>query len=251
VTDDLLGWFSSLPGTLLVRQEQQLLATILPDLFGYHIVQLGCHHPESLIQSSRISHQLCVQLNVDEQPPGALICAEHALSLAANAIDVMLVPHVLEYADDARRVLREAERVLIGEGHIVVIGFNPWSSFGLWALLRRWRGRAPWNGHLFSVARIKDWLQVLGFDIISVTRAGYRPPLERPALNRRLEFLEKLGAYCWPILGNAYVVVAKKRVEGVTPLKASWRQRRRVLAGGMAEPSTRQHQSGGEGPQNG
>ena len=239
VANDLSTWFRCRPGCLLTRQEQQLLAGILPDLFGYHIVQLGCHHLDDLVASSRISHQLRVELGARAGQNADLYCAEDALPLAANAIDVLVLPHVIEFADDARRVLREAERVLIGEGHIVLLAFNPWSVFGLWSLLRRWQGHAPWSAHLIGIARVKDWLQVLGFDIVLVARAGYRPPLSHKGMNRRLEFLEKLGAFCWPALGNVYLVVGKKRVEGITPLKASWRQRRRSLSGSVAEPSAR------------
>jgi hypothetical protein len=141
--------------------------------------------------------------------------------------------------------------VLIGEGHVVVVGFNPWSWYGVWSLARRWQGRAPWNGHLVSVARLKDWLQLLGFDIVHVRHAGFRPPMRSPRLNRYTAFFERLGAYCCPPLGGVFVVVGKKRVEGVTPLRVSWRQRRRGLAGGMVEPSTRGYggwADGGQGP---
>ena len=81
---------------------------------------------------------------------------------------------------------------------------------------------------------------MLGFDIVQVARAGFRPPLRRARLARYSAFVERLGAFCWPACGNVYLVVGKKRVEAVTPLRVSWRQRRRLLAGGVIEPSTRQ-----------
>ncbi len=246
-TAALAEWFRQEPGSLLAEYERHILGNILPDLFGYHIVQLGCHHEEDLVASSRISHHVRVELGARTDRQADVLCTEDAVPLAAGTIDVLVLPHVLEFADDPRRVLREAERVLIGEGHIVIIAFNPVSAFGSCALLRRWQGRAPWNAHLITAARVKDWLQLLGFDIVQVARAGYRPPLARPRLNRRLAFLEKLGAYCWPALANVCVVVGKKRVEGVTPLKATWRQRRRVLAGSVAEPSARSRGAHGAG----
>ncbi len=239
VITELSAWFRCAPGSLLAALEQHLLAAILPDLFGYHVVQLGCHHAEDLLDSSRISHQLRIDLGERRDASVHLHCVEDALPLASNAVDVMVLPHVLEFASDPRRVLREAERVLIGEGHIVVLVFNPWSCFGAQALARRWQGRAPWNGHFIGATRVKDWLQLLGFDIVHFARAGYRPALRHAGLNRRLEFIERLGAYCWPIFGNVYLVVGKKRVEGITPLKASWRQRRSLVAGSVAEPSAR------------
>ncbi len=235
----LHDWFRREPGSIVAAVEHRLLGRILPDLFGYHIVQLGCHHTEGLIASSRISHRILVDLSDEPDADMQMQCQDDALPIAAGAIDVLVLPHVLEFAGDPRRVLREAERVLIGEGHIVVLGFNPWSFHGLWSLLGRWRRHAPWSGNFISAARVKDWLALLGFDIVYFSRASFRPPMHRSAFNRRFEFIENLGAFCWPGLGNVYLVVGKKRVEGITPLKVSWRQRRRLVSGGVIEPTTR------------
>lgn len=235
----LEAWFSSAAGRRFADLEQHLLNGALPDLFGYHIVQLGRHLPVDLLDASRISHRVVVDVGAGADGGTSLRCAEDALPFGAGLIDVLVLPHVLEFTDDPRRVLREAERVLIGEGHLVVLGFNPWSWYGPWSLARRWQGRAPWNGHYVSVPRLKDWLQLLGFDIVQVRHAGFRPPMRSPRLDRCTAFVERLAAYCCPPLGGVYLVVGKKRVEGVTPLRVSWRQRRRVLAGGMVEPSTR------------
>ena len=232
-------WFECEPGSIVAAAEIRLLRRILPDLFGYHIVQLGCHYTEGLITSSRISHQIVVELSHANHPDAQLRCVGDALPIAASAIDVLVLPHVLEFSKDSRRVLREAERVLIGEGHLVILGFNPWSFHGLWSLLWRWRRRAPWCGSFIGATRLKDWLQLLGFDIVHFSRASFRPSINRAGLNKRLEFVENLGAFCWPVFSNIYLVVGKKRVEGITPLKVSWRQRRRVVAGGMVEPTTR------------
>lgn len=236
-------WFATEPGSLIAELELRLLGRILPDLFGYHLVQLGCHHADELVDSSRISHR--VRVAIGHEPAGGsdMHCHDDALPIAAGSVDVLVLPHVLEFAADPRRVLREAERVLIGEGHIVVLGFNPWSLHGLWSLAWRWQERAPWSGRFVSVARVTDWLQLLGFDIVHCARGSFRPPSRNTRLNRRFEFLEKLGGYCWPVFGNVYLVVGKKRVEGITPLKVTWRQRRRVVAG-VVEPTIRESTHG-------
>ena len=234
----LRAWFKTPPGTLIADVERRLLGRFLPDLFGFHLVQLGCHHLDGLLDGSRISHKVHIDLGHTLNVKADLHCIEDALPLAPNSIDVVVLPHVLEYTVDAHRVLRETERVLIGEGHLVILGFNPWSWFGLWSLVTRWQGRAPWLGHFVGTARVKDWLKLLGFDILHVERHSFRPPMRSERVNRHLAFLEGLGALCWPLLGNGYVIVARKRVEGLTPLRASWRQRRRLVAGSVIEPST-------------
>ncbi len=235
----LRGWFETAPGKLIADIERRLLGRFLPDLFGFHLVQLGCHHVDGLLDGSRVSHKVRIDLGHALNVKADMHCIEDALPLAPNSVDVIVLPHVLEYAVDARRVLRETERVLIGEGHLVILGFNPWSWFGLWSLTTRWRGLAPWYGRFIGTARINDWLKLLGFDILHVERHSFRPPFRAQSINRRLELLERLGAFCWPLLGNVYIVVARKRVEGLTPLRASWRQRRRLVASSVVEPSTR------------
>lgn len=238
-TAQMEAWLRDEPGSIIAQAEQRLMAHVLPDLFGYHLVQLGCHHRDDLVESSRISHRVRIELGMDASPGASMRCRSDALPLATGSVDVLVLPHVLEFAPDPRRVLREAERVLIGEGHIAILGFSPWSLYGAVALLRRWQERAPWSAHLIAAARVKDWLQLLGFDIVHCLRASFRPPTRRVGVNRRLEFLEQLGGYCWPVLGNVYLVVGKKRVEGITPLKVDWKARRRVVAG-LVEPTTRE-----------
>jgi len=242
---ELRSWFHGEPGARVATEEHRLLGYILPDLFGYHIVQLGCCHMEDLIASSRVSHGVTIDTDKQGAATAHLRCQGDALPLAAASIDVLVLPHILEFSADPKPILREVARVLIGEGHIVVLGFNPWSFHGLWSLLWRWQGRAPWNGKFISASRVKDWLQILGFDIVNFSRASFLPPLRRAGLNRRLQFIENLGSSCWPYFGNVYLLVGKKRVEGITPLKVGWRQRRRVVSNGVAEPTARDMSRGG------
>lgn len=243
VAGQLRSWFTSAAGRDIRDAELELAAVILPNLFGYHIAQLGNHVSAEFISTTRISHSLLIASGSGDAQLGDVVGCCDALPLAANSIDVLVVPHILEFALEPHAVLREAERVLIGEGHIVIAGFNPWSLCGLWRVLARWRGRPPWSGQFLSASRIKDWLKLLGFEIEFLRKTSFRPPLAKQSISNKLGFLEQLGSYCWPLFGNVYIVVAKKRVTAVTPLKSSWQTRRRMIAGGVAEPTTRAHEN--------
>lgn len=236
----LRRWFTSVPGQLVCEAETPVVRQSLPNLFGYHIVQLGRLDDAELLDASRIPHRVVADVDDDRAQAGVqLVCHPAALPLAADSIDVLVLPHVLEFEDDPYQVLREAERVLIAEGHVIVTGFNPWSLWGLWRLLLAWRGDPPWCGRFFGLTRAKEWLQLLGFDIVGARTALFRPPLRRPRLLRRLAFMEKLGAYGWPRLGGVYCLVGKKRLIPMTPIRARWKTRRRLIAGGLAEPTAR------------
>lgn len=237
----LEDWFRSPAGRCLLEAEQAQMERVLPNLFGYYVVQLGDPGGMDLLASSRIATRFRLHIDPHNGPPGddRPVCLDEALPVATDSVDVMVLPHVLEFAADPHQVLREAGRVLIGEGHLVVLGFNPWSLWGLWRAALAWRDNPPWSGRFLGPSRVKDWLRLLGFDIEHGWCFHFRPPLRSAAMAARLGFMEKLGRYCWPYFGGAYMLVARKRVIPLTPIRARWKARRRLLSAGVAEPTTR------------
>jgi SAM-dependent methyltransferase len=239
----LRSWYGSSLGRLLEQAERELLDDILPGLFGYHVLQVGASCATTLLDASPIHHRLLI--DDDPEAPCCGIAARAAeLPVAGDSVDVVVLHHVLEFADDPHQALREVERILIPEGTVVIVGFNPYSSWGLRGWIRRRRGDAPWCGHFLSAPRVRDWLALLGFDVSHSHARVYRPPLQRPALMRRLAFLEQWGHRWWQPLGGIYVLVARKRVIPVTPLRPRWSRRRRLVSTGLAEPTSRSGSSG-------
>ena len=49
---------------------------------------------------------------------------------------------------------------------LVVLGFNPLSIIGLRRAFKHRTASAPWCGTYFGAARLRDWLTLLGFDIV-------------------------------------------------------------------------------------
>lgn len=235
-------WFDQSLGRHLIDLERQHLARVLPNLFGYHVVQMGHAGSGDLLESSCIQHKVIARLDdgTAREAGTALVCSAESLPLAADSLDVVVLPHVLEFSTNPHKVLREAERVLIGEGHLVLIGFNPWSLWGLWRQFLCWRDEPPWCGHFYGLSRIRDWLSLLDLELVRTERFSYRPPLRNARLMGRMWHLELLGRHLWPWLGGVYLLVAKKRVIPLTPLRMRWRARRSMIATGMAEPSARE-----------
>lgn len=239
IRQELRAWYNRPVGQLLLEQERRCLDEILPTLFGYHVVQIGCLLGDDLLAASRISHRILLDPDGGGETlrPGAYAYPD-AVPIATDSVDVVLLPHTLEFERDPHQILREVERMLIPEGYVVVLGFNPWSLWGLWRLARGRKGNAPWCGDFLSMTRIKDWLALLGFDVVKEERYFFRPPLRRRALMKKLKFMERLGQRLWPRLAGGYLLVAQKRVATITPIKPRWQPRRRLL-GELARPSTR------------
>jgi len=240
----LRQWYGAPLGQMLLQQEQELMGEVLPGLFGYHLLQLGNAVGEGLLSASRISHRMVM---VDGQPLAGvgseyieyLRGSAAQLPLASDSLDVVLLPHLLEFEVNPHQVLREVERVLIPEGHLVILGFNPFSPFGLRRMLQGWRDEAPWSGHFYTPLRLKDWLSLLGFDTVLLRHYFHRPPLQHGPTMARLIPMEAWGKRLWSPLGGAYMLLAKKRVATLTPIKPRWRSARRLITVGLTEPTAR------------
>lgn len=229
-------WFRREPGLTLARCESDWLREVSCNLFGYHLLQIGGLGEQDNLCESRIKHRIIVH----EQAPGLeavswLRAEPGSLPIASESIDLVVLPHVLDFHPNPHGVLREVERVLIPEGHVIVLGFNPWSLSGLWRVALGWRGRIPWCGRFRGVVRIKDWLALLGFDSLRCEGLCFRPPLKHTGVMDKLRFLENLGEKYWPVFGGVYGILARKRVETLTPIKPRWRARRR-LVGPLTQP---------------
>lgn len=215
------AWLRHPVGARVLAAEQARLAEILPNLFGYYLLQAGgWGRHTALCDDSRIRRRFVMDTNLKHDPD--LVAQADAMPVLSDSIDVVVLPHTLELADEPHRVLRETERVLIGDGHVVVLGFNPWSTWGLWRLFLRGRG-VPWSGRFLSERTLCDWLALLGFDVVAVYRHSYALPVRLGWLDQLLERAAQRG---WPLPAGAYVLVARKRTVPLTPLRPRWRPAR-------------------------
>ena len=233
------AWLKGETGSVLAGYEKEKLERILPGLFGYHIAQIGCFDGGVVDSAGRIRNKIKLRLDDDGFPHDTCALAANAafLPFAAHSIDVVVMPHVLEYVSDPGVVMNEVERVLVEDGRVIITGFSPWSLWGLWRFNPAVRKQPPWNGRFHGTAKLRRWLSMLGFKVLEVDRFLFRPPCRRRNLLRRLLFLEKPGATCWPFPGAAYVMVAQKRRAPLSPVKPSWRKRI-LLSGASAGPAT-------------
>jgi SAM-dependent methyltransferase len=222
----LAEWFATPLGRYVLGREQAYFDRTVADIFGYYALQVGL--PEcAFLTQSRIPS--CWTLDYD--PPATLIADPHYLPFPENTFDLMVLPHALEFTDDPHLMLREAYRAIRPEGQIVIAGFNPFSLFGA----KRYFGRGqtpPWNGNFIALYRLKDWLTLLGFDVVGGRLDAYVPPFAKEKWLNRFAFAEKTGDRWWPIGGGVYFLRATKRIAGIrvlTPAKER-RERRKALA---------------------
>lgn len=237
----LARWFDEMPGSLLLEREQACLEPLLSRLFGYYLVQVGSPvlQAESLA-GSRIKCRVLIAPEKPDNPPAGWVCGDpRRLPVATDSVDAVLLQHTLDFCADPHQVLREADRVLIPEGRLIVLGFNPWSLWGLGRLIGKRSGRVPWCGRFLSQYRVQDWLALLGFDMERAESLMFLPPLRQRMLMERLRFLERLGKNWWPLLSGVYMIQAVKRVSTLTAIKPTWKLRPAILSGRIIEPTAR------------
>jgi SAM-dependent methyltransferase len=232
-------WLESAAGIYLLEKEQALFDTALFDLFGFNAVQMG-FEKVNLLRNSRVPHRLIASSQVGTN--GHLYCTDDFLPFAEMSLDVLLLPHRLEFSARAHQTLREAARVLMPEGHLLITGFNPWSAWGVKALTKKiWHklnnSKAkpaqtlvdyPWNAQMIRLSRLKDWLALLGLEVVLVEMTCHAPPFHQEHWLRKCGWLDILGVQYLRRLGldrfgGVYFLVAKKRVTSMTPLKPKWK----------------------------
>jgi SAM-dependent methyltransferase len=268
----LAPWLKTPPGRYLLAWEQAQLDRCVADMFGFHALQLGLPELDAL-RANRMPHRW---LAVDQQAPAMdsmpapevpsdsdstlpapttraimLQCDFDALPFDSQSLDLIVLPHSLELARDPHLALREVERVLVPEGRVVIIGFNPGS---LWALRQR-LGRMvrgiglrvghplfmPSQGDFIGYWRMRDWLRLLSFEVEEGRFGCYRPPLSSDPWLARFEWMERTGDRWWPVLGAVYQLVAVKRVRGMRLVGLVRRQRLATKAAPAVVSSHRNH----------
>lgn len=233
-------WLQSSLGKALLLQEARVVEESLDGLFGEHCLQLGAWGPTNhFLRFARTQRSASI-VEPHSAPGGdsfSAIGKMHRLPVESESVDVVLLPHTLDYSDDrAQAVLREAERVLRPHGHLLILGFKPGGLWGLRRLIPG-AGMPPGVGRLISDRRLSDWLQLLDMRIHGVTRYFFRWPLPGNK-GSTSQVWEGRGQRFWPELAACYMLSAQKRVVTLTPMKKPWRTRPKVV-GGIVEPTTR------------
>lgn len=219
---------------------------MLRKLYGPVAVQYGSLEFSNYLQSSnaiRRFHSPNQQPCSEARPlSGCLLYSlPEFMPFGARSVNMLILPHVLEFSENPHQILRESARVLVPEGHLVLICFNPTSLWGIRRSFGDWLSQnppAPWRGRFFRLTRVKDWLSLLGFEVVSGSSVYFQPPIKSPGLRARFSFLDKAGARWWPMCAAVFILVVRKREIGLTPLAPRWKRSKRI-AGGLPEPVVR------------
>lgn len=218
---DLNEWLATPLGNYLLQREQAYFDKEVADIFGFNALQLGL--PEhDLLRNNRMP----LRLRAGRDKSLKLRADPGALPIASQSIDLVLLPHALEFSDQPHQILREVERVLMPEGQVIISGFNPFSLWGMARRLPGLRSALPDQRKFISLPRIKDWLALLGFEVVAGRMCCYAPPIQREAWLQRFRFMEAAGDRWWALAGGVYFLRARKRVHSMRLITPNWNELR-------------------------
>ncbi|MFK8016123.1 MAG: class I SAM-dependent methyltransferase [Gammaproteobacteria bacterium] len=226
-------WLATPLGALTTSTETMIAERAMEKMFGDVAVQLGVWgEPDLFLQHSKTRLSL---LAAPYPSDGVdLVCAPSSLALASDSVDSVILPHTLELSERPRETLREVQRVLVGDGQVVLMCFDPHS---LWGMCKR-LGRIPSREAApLPIRRLFDWLTLLGLEPVHWERYLYVPPFNHEAVARRADAFARVGDTLWPFASGAFLVVAKKRVYTGMP-KPHRRTRRLRVVPPLSEPIT-------------
>jgi len=219
----LESWFESPAGQRMLTNQSQLLQQILSRIFGYHLLYSGDTRLVDVVKASSIKYKVFL----NSKNAGSQLCSNiHSLPIQTNSTDLVILQHSLDNENDPFQILREASRVILPNGSLVVIGFNPLSLWGIWKLSMWFSVKPPWTQRFISPYRLSEWLDVLDFDVIGYESASFVPPISFGSRNFVLNGLDSLLAKTLPQRGGFYLLVAKKRVSCITPIQLQKVRRR-------------------------
>ncbi len=213
-------WFASELGTELLESQKRAINRLLPSLFGYYLVEVAIDPLMQLSAESLIGNKVVVsrefKLGLSDN---AILCEPTELPFEHNSVDVVLLHHTLDFTDNPHQILREANRILRPGGYIVVLGFNPNSWWGMRQKCCT-KVRAPWQlGQFISQRRLGDWMSLLGLTQLRCLTDYYLPPFASKKWRQRFTKIQTIGRRSLPNNGAFTVTLARKDVEGTTPIK--------------------------------
>ncbi|MGA0582352.1 MAG: class I SAM-dependent methyltransferase, partial [Castellaniella sp.] len=122
---ELAEWLETPAGRYVRAWEQRQVDALVGNAFGYHAIQIGLPH-WNLLQANRIPYKAWAH---SPSAPfgtraGRLVCEPEQLPFDTQSIDLVVMPHTLEWCADPHQALREVERVLMPEGRVVPVSYT-------------------------------------------------------------------------------------------------------------------------------
>ncbi len=221
-------WFQTPLGQYVLSWEQERFDFLVRDIFGCKAWQVGFGE-WNFLRKSQISFKAYID-NVFASEmldfwKNCIITEFEIMPFESQSLDLFLLPHIFERAENPYAVLKEIARILAPDGRILISGFNPWSLWGLKKIIYCGKFSFPFSTKLVPISKLRHWLRLLSFDLNMICFGCYAPACMTEKWIKRWGFMESIGTDFWYWFGAVYLILATKRVVELPLIKSSWKSR--------------------------
>ncbi|OFC70943.1 methyltransferase domain-containing protein [Alteromonas confluentis] len=226
-----LSW-SELPAGEAIHDAVQSVSNSLSSrVFGYHFVKLGALSSAVELPKCGVSHH--IRQAPEKIDNASVVSLSSELPYVENSIDGFLLANELDFCQDPHQILREVDRCITQDGYVIISGFNPFSLTGIGKYLPLKRGNLLHDARFFSSGRVKDWLQLLGFEVIETRHILFSMLFLKKQFSISAKWHSRVSRY-FPWCSSVYVIIARKRVVPMTTIKPQWKLKPRFSAVGAS-----------------
>lgn len=237
---ELQQWYQHALGYFVYQAEKRLLEQLWPTLWGRHLVQAPGLSGLDWLRTNRFTVQTFLNNTPSAMADSATISTHfEEWPITTNSVDLVFLPHLLEFCPHRQAIIQEAARVLSPGGHLVILGFNPISFLGAFRLIKKfYHHNLPWNGRYIHGGWLRRLLTQYHLSSLQYQTCFFRPPFQRISQLQQMQFMESIGARCWNHLGSSYLLLAQKQAIPLTPIFATLANKLISSNGKIPEPST-------------
>jgi SAM-dependent methyltransferase len=219
----LFSFFETPQGKLLQEQERQYLEHSITVSCKQVVLQIGYLGWENEF----IDYSLYTKYSIlDAKGKGYLTASRvyarsFKLPIQSESVDLVIVPHLLEFDANRFQTMREIERVLKPEGDVIILCFN---ALNIWVRVQSlWDKRMSdsWRNHFISRARMADWLKLLNFEIKTTSEFTIDSTVTTPSRFKfgRMSFCSMV--YAVKAVKRRYTLIPLTPVKTKTPILVS------------------------------
>lgn len=234
----LFAWYETPRGSVLQQLEAEYLARAIQVSCRQVIVQIGgLNWEDSFIDCSLYEKFVILDDKTLGSPDALKIRAKaYALPIQTGSVDLVILPHMLEFDAQRFQTIREVERILKPEGELIIINFNPWNLWLRYQFLWDKKWSDSWRAHFISRSRVLDWLKLLNFQVKLSSEFN---------VNQIDDINKKFAVSKNPLLAMAYAIKAVKRRYTLIPLTPVMVRRTRLAMADNLETSQQQSKEHG------
>lgn len=215
-------WYATELGERLLNHEHEVMERMLDNMVGYYLVQQS-PLVHLTLNNHRIRETIKLAPTLELGAPDTTVVANMSeLPLESDSVDAMVLHHTLDLSANPHKDLYEAARTLLPSGKLIIIGFNPWSFWGLRRCFSK-RVKAPWAARFIAHRRLEDWLKVAGLTLEHIEFLNFDMPWPSECWRRRTSFIGKSAQALKLPLGSVYVLTVTKQTRRYIPTKPRWK----------------------------